>query len=308
MMLALQRAAGNRAVQQLVQPASVQRASCCASCGSGGTCELESSNDAVPVQREDEASDPAFQNQYVEHAVEGTSCTPYDNFFIAQAMKHRMQAQLLPSVLAATQSWTNVRIWDTYLDGGGQMTFSDTDNPGDPLVRSVRGDEGQVDDAVAAVVTHVEGRLESLANERLRERDSIQIPVEELVPPELLHPRLEWKFPPNPAANVIGEIGASDVYRRDNRLIGGTITLIKQHRQGDRLTVDVRASCELTITVNDSCDFCPGNIGPVWEQNFTIPLSRLEATGLAGDVKLTVTLHERRSTGLVNLRDPAVEG
>ncbi len=262
----------------------------------------------MPVQRDDRATDPAFQNRYEKHAIEGTSCTPYDNFFIAQAMKHRMQAQVLPAVLAATGSWTNVQIWDTYLDGGGRMSFSDTDNPGDPLVRSVHNDENQVNRAVEAIATHIEGRLEALANEHLRDRDSIDIPVADLVPPELLRPRLEWVTVASPAANVIGEIGASDVYGRDDRRITGTITLVKQRRRGDRLTVDVRASCDLTITVNDSCDFCPGNIGPVWEQNFTIPLSRLEATGIAGDVKLTVTVHERRSTGLVNVRDPAVEG
>jgi len=220
-----------------------------------------------------------------------------------------MFAQLLPAVLAATGSTTNVSIWRTYLNGGGSFSLSDTTQAADSLVQSVLHSEGQVDGAVTAILDAIERQLPALAAARLRGRDSATVDVAELVPPALLRPNLAWVLATNPAANVIGEVGASDVFGRDFRRITGTITLVKQRRGGDRLTVDVRASANLAVQVADTCDFCPGNIGPGFEQNFTIPLSRLEASGVAGDVHVNVVVHPAaRSTGLVNIRDPDVDG
>ena len=292
--------AGNQAVQRL----------CCPSCADDRDEPAGGDEPAGPaesgaglgwVQRDENTHEP--------HMLEGTSCTPYDSDFKAQAARLRMYAQLLPAVLAATGSTTNVAIWSMYLGGGGERMFSDTANPGDALVESVKHDEGQVDGAVQAVLRSVEPQLPALATQFLAGTDSADVDVASIVPASLLQPRLAWVIAANPAANVIGEVGSSDVYGPDYRIITGTITLTKQHRPDDRLTVDIRASTNLTIRVADTCDFCPGNIGPIWEQNFTIPLSRLEASHVAGDVHIIVDVHDRgSSTALVNVRDPDVSG
>ena len=320
-LLQLQAAAGNRAVTGLLTRSAPAEPSLLAvqRCGDhvspGCPCAGEASGGqdraAQPaVQRDDTAEgDTPEPNIYEPHRLEGTSCTPYPAWERPLAFA-RMKAQLLPFVLAATRSWTNVEIWNRYLGDGGTMHLSDTANPGDPLVESVRNDEGQVPNAVAAILDHLESNLTTLAPQHPRGRDISEfLDLATLVPASMLAPRLEWVVAVNPAANVLGEIGSSDVYGGDKRRISGTVRLIKQHRPGDRLTVDVRAEVILRIHVEDTTDFCPGNIGPAWEQDFTIPLSRLEASGWAHDVQVIVDITEaNRSTGLVNMRDPDVEG
>lgn len=320
----LQAAAGNRAVAALLAPPapveapglSVQR--CGDHVAPGCPCAEEAPGEpehaappavqraAAPTLQRDDGPDP---DTHEPHLVEGTSCTPYAPWQRPLAFA-RMKAQLLPAVLAATGSTTNVAIWNRYLGPGGTMSYNDTANPGDPLVESVRNDEDQVPNAVNAILDHIERNLTALAPQHLTGTDaSADLDLATLVPASLLAPRLEWVVASNPAANVIGQIGSSDVYGPDRRSISGTVRLIKQHRPGDRLTVDVRAAVTLHIHVADTVDFCPGNIGPVWEQNFTIPLSRLEASGWAHDVHIVVDITEaNRSTGLVNMRDPDVTG
>lgn len=320
----LQATAGNRAVAGLLaRPASaeapqpaVQR--CGDHVAPGCPCAEEAPGEQVraapPTAQRSEVStvqrdDVVDPDTHEPHWLEGTSCTPYAPWQRPLAFA-RMQAQLLPAVLAVTGSTTNVAIWNRYLGPGGTMSFSDTANPGDPLVESVRNDENQVPNAVNAILDHIERNLTTLAPQHLTGADtSAELDLAALVPAGLLTPPLAWVIAGNPAANVIGEIGSSDVYGRDRRSISGTVRLVKQHRPGDRLTVDVRADVTLRIHVEDTADFCPGNIGPVWEQNFTIPLSRLEASGWAHDVHVVVDLTEgHRSTGLVNMRDPDVAG
>lgn len=303
-LLGLQAAAGNRAVASMLAPSvpvpvPVQR------CGDHVSPGCPCAEEAPAVQRDDGAPDA---DTHEPHLLEGTSCTPYAPWQAPIAFA-RMKAQLLPAVLAATGSWTNVQIWNRYLGDGGTMSYSDTANPGDPLVESVRKHEDQVPNAVNGILDHIERNLAGLAPQHLTGRDSAEVDLATLVPAAMLKPPLEWVAAGNPAANVIGQIGSSDVYGRDKRSISGTVRLVKQHRPGDRLTVDVRAEVTLKIHVEDTADFCPGNIGPVWEQNFTIPLSRLEASGWAHDVHIVVDLTEaNRSTGLVNVRDPDVQG
>ncbi|GAC1361932.1 MAG: hypothetical protein NVSMB32_01660 [Actinomycetota bacterium] len=290
---------------------------CCPSCAASAPCgsetQTETESEREPAAGQSQAAGAQLQrveeNTHEPHRIEGVSCTPYASSFSAQATKYRMYAQLLPLVLAVTGSTTNVTVWQKYLEGGGEVRRDDTTAPADPLVQSVLHDEGQVDGAVQAILGNIEPRLPQLAALYLSGTDSADIDVATLVSADLLRPNLAWVIARNPAANVIGEVGSSDVFGVDYRRISGTIRFTKQHRDGDRLTVDVRASTNLTIEVGDTADFCPGNIGPVFEQNFTIPLSRLEASGVAGDVHVVVTVHNSgRSTGLVNIRDPDVQG
>ncbi|HSJ53337.1 MAG TPA: DUF4157 domain-containing protein [Anaerolineae bacterium] len=50
----------------------------------------------------------------------------------------------------------------------------------------------------------------------------------------------------------------------------------------------VTAIPTLTFVVQESIDLCPGNCGDADEQQATVPLSRFEATGLAGDVPFII--------------------
>ena len=48
--------------------------------------------------------------------------------------------------------------------------------------------------------------------------------------------------------------------------------------------------------VFDAVDFCPGQCGSLLEQMFTIPLSRLEASGEAYDVPFVVRFQPEEAT------------
>jgi hypothetical protein len=43
-----------------------------------------------------------------------------------------------------------------------------------------------------------------------------------------------------------------------------------------------------TVHVNDTVDFCPGNLGSKSAQSVTLPMSKLEAGGLTRDVPITI--------------------
>jgi len=245
----------------------------------------------------------------VTSLIYGTSCTPYPSKREALDVWNNMSTILPAGVYAATGSSTNALIWWKYLHGGGAMHFDSLQNFDDPLVVAVRTSEDQVPNAIYNIINYVEKNLSAFGKTFLKGNDTqIGIDIVDYVPDFLLAPRLEWVETFNPAANVIGQIGDSKSYGPDYRQISGTLTLYKQRRHGDRLTVDVRASVDLTIKIVDTVDFCPGAIGFPHVRHFTIPLSRLEASGLTHPVHLSVYLYENRSTGLVNMRDPDVEG
>jgi hypothetical protein len=77
-------------------------------------------------------------------------------------------------------------------------------------------------------------------------------------------------------------VGAMPSPQNDARLVDGTVTIIGLPGGGQRVTPS------FTFTVNDTLDLCPGNCGASSEQIATVPMSRWEATGIAGDVPYTV--------------------
>jgi hypothetical protein len=80
------------------------------------------------------------------------------------------------------------------------------------------------------------------------------------------------------AATPIGAIPSS---QNDERIAKGDVTIL-----------DAGAALEvipnLSYTVKDTIDLCPGNCGSTVEQFATIPMSQWEATGISGDVPFTV--------------------
>jgi hypothetical protein len=76
-------------------------------------------------------------------------------------------------------------------------------------------------------------------------------------------------------------IGAAPSPQDDERIAKGDVTVTDA---GASLMV----SPNLSYTVKDTIDLCPGNCGAKPEQKATIPMSRWEATGISGDVPFTV--------------------
>ena len=77
-------------------------------------------------------------------------------------------------------------------------------------------------------------------------------------------------------------VGSKPSLQDDERIAKGNVTV--SDAGGGSLTV----TPNLTYTVNDTIDFCPGDCGAKKERIATIPMSRWEATGISGDVPFTV--------------------
>jgi hypothetical protein len=103
--------------------------------------------------------------------------------------------------------------------------------------------------------------------------------------------QMNFNFPADIAGNIAGGIGKDETSFpigaqpspfNDSReaVIRATLT---RNPDGSLTVVP-----DITYTVKDTIDLCPGDCGTAAEQVATVPLSRFEATGLSGDVPLTV--------------------
>src|SRR5207245_2402502 len=72
----------------------------------------------------------------------------------------------------------------------------------------------------------------------------------------------------------------------DSRSIAGKVQFLRTTTNGS--TTSVRMRTHLRFLVRDAIDFCPGGMGGLLARSVTIPLSRLEASGLAYDVPFEV--------------------
>ena len=76
-------------------------------------------------------------------------------------------------------------------------------------------------------------------------------------------------------------VGAQPSSQNDARIVNGDVTVFDA---GANLMVVPN----LTYTVRDTVDLCPGDCGAAREQTATIPMSQWEATGISGDVPFKV--------------------
>jgi hypothetical protein len=103
--------------------------------------------------------------------------------------------------------------------------------------------------------------------------------------------RMNFNKPRDVPGNLAGGIGkdqsacpagAQPSPFDDERLASGTVEL---SRGAGR---EVTATPEITYTVRDTIDLCPGDCGALLEKVATVPLSQFEATGISGDIPFTV--------------------
>jgi len=88
------------------------------------------------------------------------------------------------------------------------------------------------------------------------------------------------------------KVGANtDGAQNDARSATGTVTVTKNPDGTLLITPNI------TYTVVDTLDFCPGNCGGAIAQLLTIPLSRWEASSISGDVPFTVHFPAPSLTG-----------
>jgi hypothetical protein len=93
-------------------------------------------------------------------------------------------------------------------------------------------------------------------------------------------------------------VGAQPAPFDDSRTAVGTATVTKNPDGTMTITTNI------TFTVKDTIDLCPGNCGATVEQTATRPLSWLEASGVSGDVPFTVEFAAPARTVTTNPTTP----
>ena len=124
----------------------------------------------------------------------------------------------------------------------------------------------------------------------------LTLPLLEAIGPKgepVLHVDITYgNAPLNAAGQLVGGTGrdgnGSDVFGDDDRIMGGEITIIpaKVDPVSGAMMGEVRWIPH--VHVKDTVDFCPGNMGGLGAQMVTVELSRLEKSGIAKDVPITV--------------------
>ena len=115
----------------------------------------------------------------------------------------------------------------------------------------------------------------------------VDIPVERIFQNSDLNYPIDFNNPFDIPGHIAGGAGESR-FGPDTRKLSGHISVFREV-DDDGNTTKIKLKSKFTFVVKDGVDFCPGNMGAGYEQLLTLPLSRLEATGMAWDVGITVT-------------------
>jgi hypothetical protein len=97
---------------------------------------------------------------------------------------------------------------------------------------------------------------------------------------------IDFSNPFDIPGHIAGGVGSGDA-SVDSRDLSGDL-IIRRQLDVSGTTTGFEVISDFHYHCHDTVDFCPGQAGSGLEQNLTIPLSRLEATGMAHDVPFDV--------------------
>jgi hypothetical protein len=226
------------------------------------------------VQRAEGCDDPNF-------------CSPYATAADAASSEAILRTAFLP-VMSAKFGTEVHDLWESFLSRSPGASLSRTvfDTPGNPIEDSF-ATSAATDDDQDAVLDMVIDRVRSFPGGRLSPHTTtISSLTNYLTTAEMDNRPINYSNPLSKAGNIAGGIGSSDAGPDNRRIVRANVTMLKTPLIGDSGFID------FTLTphyeVNDAVDLCPGQCGSPAEQIFTIPLSRLEASGAAYDVPYVV--------------------
>jgi hypothetical protein len=247
--LALQRAAGNRAVQRLLAVAR------------------------TPSQ-ENVCEDPTY-------------CTPYASYREVALVKSLLRSVALPTLEA--KFGKEVRdLWDSYLSRrpGDSLVPKVFETEGNPIEESFATSSATLDDVDAALDTVME-RLSHTPGGTLSPHSPTMVGLSNfLSAAEMDNRQINFSNIFSKAGNIAGGIGSSDAGDDYRKILSGNVTMTKTPLIGNSGYIDFELTAHYEVF--DAIDFCPGQCGSSAEQQFTIPMSRLEASDEAYDVPYIV--------------------
>ena len=299
-LLRLQAAAGNRAVaRRVAEQRMIAR-------------DGRSPADTDPVDDIDRAAGGRARS----HWIHGRQCEPYGPTraaIVQQDMLVEVQAAVGVALATDPAVGDVLAEWRRYLNGtGGLSTHDLTTNPDDKIAQAFQRDNRH-EPAEDAIFRHAWSRSASWLP-RLATSSFATLTFDDLgVPPALRRPVPDYDNNAfTVAANLAGGIGdgvtPDSDFGPDFRELGGTITVTSQPISGNRLISRIFMSGDFLWTIHDAIDFCPGNAGNTLQESLTIPMSRLEASGVAKDVGLLVRFTRHRADSPREFRNPAVDG
>jgi hypothetical protein len=212
---------------------------------------------------------------------QGNYAQPYKSTVEALAAEAFLRSVLLPAVLVKFGPEVH-GLWASYLSR----------NPGDSLEPRIFSGKSGVADAFRRcqqtqyeskrITSDVEGVLRSQWDTRVATLPIgqwVSIPFKDLIGERTLD--TNFSNPHDIPGHIAGGVGSSDA-GPDTRSVSGNVRLKRTAEDTVELEPDLQFVCF------DAIDFIPGNIGTRMESTFTIPLSRLEASGWAYDVPFEV--------------------
>lgn len=296
--LRLQATAGNRAVARMLSQRTLAR-------------DGRSPDDTGPVDDVDRAAGGRARS----NRLYGRQCEPYSSPTGARLVQLETLARVQTAVgvfMAAEPAIGDVLAeWRKYLNGtGGLSTHDLTADPGDRIAQAFQRDNRH-EPAEDAVFRHAWSRRSEWLP-RLAAASSVTLTFDDLgVPHALRRPVPDYDNNAfTVAANLAGGVGdgvtADSDFGPDFRELGGTITVSNSPDPSNRLWSRIFMSADFMWTIHDAIDFCPGNAGNTLQESLTIPMSRLEATGLAKDVGLLVKFPRHRTDSPQVHPNPAI--
>lgn len=299
-LLRLQAAAGNRAVARMVaERRMIAR-------------DGRSPDDTAPVDDIDRAAGGRARSNWLH----GRQCEPYGPTrarIVQMDMLAEVQAAVSVGLATEPALGDVLAEWRKYLNGvGGLSTHDLTTNPDDKIAQAFQRDNRH-EPAEDAIFRHAWSRSSSWLP-RLASSSFAMLTFDDLgVPQTLRRPVPDYD---NNAftvgANLAGGVGdgvtPDSDFGPDFRELGGTITVTNEPIAGQRLISRIFMSGDFLWTIHDAIDFCPGNAGNTLQESLTIPMSRLEASGVAKDVGLLVKFTRHRADSPREFRNPAIDG
>ncbi|HKC65443.1 MAG TPA: DUF4157 domain-containing protein [Pyrinomonadaceae bacterium] len=222
-----------------------------------------------------------------ECADDPTFCTPYSTPAESAFIKALLRSYYLPTE-GLTFGSNSRGLYEMYLSRhpGDSLAPVEFNTPGSDVVESFAGSGDTADDQ-DAIIDLIGARL-SRAPSPLQDNVPTMMSVENFLSRSELDNRpINYSNPLSIAGHIAGGIGSSDAGPDYRKVLWGNVMLEKTPLIGS--TGYVRVETTLHYEVFDAVDFCPGDCGSKAEQNITVPMSRLEASGEAYDVPFKVT-------------------
>lgn len=234
-------------------------------------------------------------------------CTPYANKTLAALARDQMGPFLLAGIAVKVNPRV-VPLWHQYLYGGtGVQDLSSefgrdftrsptTEDTTDFLVEAIRESIERDPPVFPPGESEVEVDLQTRIPATLSR-------VGTGSNPEAMNFNIPEDIPGNIAGGVgktqtTCPVGAQPGPFDDERSAEGTVRVSRNADGSLTVTPQIR------FTVKDTIDLCPGNCGAKRERIATVPLSRLEASGVSGDVPFTVQFPAPKRSFVVHPASP----